>query len=153
MKYDIHQDEIIVKIPTQTITHTFQLIKEKVDRFSINDSDFIPLTNLRNLDEGFYEIIFESSTLTFYKKNVKTSNKYFYNSSLFYKFKNRDQYVLYSKSEYHKITKLRKNLIRLFPKYENNIKVFFESQSDLLKINYDLFIKNLITELNDSLSE
>ena len=153
MKYDIHDDEIIVIIPTQTRSYTIQLIKEKVDSFSINDSDFIPINNLTNHNNGFYEIIFKNSNLAFYKKNIKTSNKYFFDRSILYSFKNKDQYLLYFKGEYHKITKPRKGLIKLFPKYEKDINLFYKSQSELLKINYVLFIKKLMTELNDTIFE
>jgi hypothetical protein len=153
MKYDIHDDEIIVKIPTQTSSYTIQLVKEKVDSFSINDSDFISISNLTNDNNGFYEIIFKNSNLVFYKKNIKTSNKYFIDRSILYSFKSKDQYFLYFKSKYHKITKPRKDFIKLFPKHEKDINLFYKSQSELLKIDYDLFIKNLMTELNDTTSE
>lgn len=147
MKYDLHADEIIVKIPTQTITHTIQLIKENVERFTIKNSKFI------NLNNGFYEIIFKSENLSFYKKHIKTSNKYYSGRSIFYRFKNKTEYVLYFKNEYHSISKSKKNLIKLMPELKKEINSFYKSKNELLNINYNLFMQQLMAELNDIISK
>ena len=152
MKYDIHDDEIIVKIPTQTSAYTIQLIKDKVYGFSINDSNFISIRNLAN-NNGFYEVIFKNSNLAFFKKNIKTSNKYISGRSTFYSFKNKDEYLLRLKNQYHKITKSKKSLIRLFPENKREINSFYKSENKLLTLNYDLFMKNLMKELDTIISK
>lgn len=153
LKYDIHNDEIIAQIPTQTSSYTIQLIKEKVYRFSINDSNFIHLQNLTNHKNGFYEVIFKSSNLAFYKKSIKTSTKYISDRSTFYRFKNTNEYLLRLKNAYHKITKSKKSIIRLFPENKKEITSFYKSENKLLNLNYDLFIKNLMKELDTIISK
>ncbi|WOD43026.1 hypothetical protein [Hwangdonia lutea] len=147
LKYDIHADEIIIKIPTQTITHTIQLIKEHVERFSIKNSEFIALKN------GFYEIIFKSKNLSFYKKHIKTSNKYYSGRSIFYRFKGKTEYVLYFNNEYHSISKSKKSLIKLMPEFKKEINSFYKTKNELLNINYDLFMQQLVAELNNVISK
>jgi len=153
MKYDLHDDEVIIKIPTQTITYNIQLLKENIDSFSINGAEFIPINNLTNYGNGFYEVIFKSEHLSFYKKNIKTSNKYYSDRSIYYRFKNKDEYLLYFNNEYHKITKSKKSLIKLMPELKKDINSFYKSENELLKINYGLFMKKLMTELNTTISK
>lgn len=153
MKYDLHDDEIIIKTPTRTITHTIQLIKEKIDSFSINGAEFIALNNLTDHINGFYEVLFRSEDLSFYKKNIKSSNKYYSGRSIYYRFKNKDEYLLYFNDEYHKITKSKKSLIKLLPEHKKDINLFYKSESELLKINYGLFMKKLLIELNTTISK
>lgn len=153
MKYDIHDDELIVEIPTQTSSYTIQLIKEKVKSFSINGANFISIRNLTEDNNDFYEVIFKSLKLALYKKNIKTSNKYFSGRSTFYSFKNKDEYLLSLKNVYHKITKSKKSLIKLFPKYKNEINSFYKSEKELMTLDYDLFMRNLMKELNDIISK
>ncbi|WP_341216641.1 hypothetical protein, partial [uncultured Wocania sp.] len=152
MKYDIHNDEIIVEVPTQTNSFSIQLIKEKVYSFSINGSNFISIRDLTN-ENSFYEVIIESSKLAVYKKNIKTSNKYYSGRSMLYSFKSKDEYLLYFKNEYHKITKSKKSLIKLLPEYKKEISSLYKTQSELLNINYDLFIQKLVKELTNTLSK
>ncbi|MEE9363370.1 MAG: hypothetical protein V3U92_12300 [Cellulophaga sp.] len=153
MKYDILDDQIIIKIPTQTKSYIIQLIKEKIDSFSIKDSKFISIDNLTNHNDGFYEVIYKSSNLAFYKKNIKTSYKHYSGRSIVYSFKNKDEYLLYFKSKYYKSKKSKNFLIKLLPKYIKNINLFYKSQSELLNTNYAFFMKKLMTELNNTISK
>lgn len=149
IKYDLHEDEVILKIPTQTITHTIQLIKEKVDSFSINDSEFVFLTNVMGYKDGFYEIIFKSDDISMYKKNIKTSNKYYSGRSIFYSFSYKEEYLLLYKDKYHKIKKTKKSLTKILPDNKKEIDLFYKSQNELLRADYDLFAQRLMSELKN----
>lgn len=147
IKYDIHNDEVIVKIPTQTITLIVQLIKENVDKFSINNSEFI------HLQDGFYEVISKNKSLSLYKKHKKTSTKYYSGRFTFYRFnESKNEYFLYFNNEYYKISKSKKSLIKILPEYKNEINAFYKSQKELLNTNHDLFLKKLIIDLNNNIS-
>ena len=146
MKYDIHNDEIIVKIPTQTVTHIIQLIKENVNEFSINNSKFILL------QDGFYEVLSKTKTLSLYKKHKKTSTKYYSGRFIFYHFnKSKDEYLMYLNNEYQEITKSKNSFIKVLPEYKNEINLFYKSQNDLFNRDYDSFVKELISLLNNKL--
>jgi hypothetical protein len=146
MKYDIYNDEIIVRIPAQTVTPTIQLIKKNIDKFSINNSEFILLQGC------FYEVLFKTKILSLYKKHKKTSNKYYSGRFTFYHFnKSKDEYFLHLNNEYHEITKSKKSFIKVLPEYKNEINSFYKSQDDLFKANYDSFVQELITLLNNKL--
>jgi hypothetical protein len=146
MKYDIHNDEIIVRIPAQTVTPIIQLIKKNVNKFSINNSEFILL------QDGFYEVLSKTKTLSLYKKHKKTSTKYYSGRFTFYRFnKSKNEYFMYLNNEYHKITKSKNSFIKVLPEYKNEINSFYKSQDDLLKANYDHFVQELISFLNNKL--
>lgn len=148
MKYDIHNDEVIVNVPTQTDTRTVQLIKENINEFAIRNSEFI------HLQGGFYEIVSKTKALSLFKKHKKASSKYYSGRLTFYRFnKSKIEYLINVKSECHKISKSKKSLIKLLPEYKSEINLFYKSQNELLKTNYDLFMKTLIIDLNNIISK
>jgi len=150
MKYDINEDELIVRIPTQTLMQTIQLIKEKVEIFSMNESKFIALKNVSNYDYGFYQVLYDGEKMSLYKKNMKTSNKYYSGRAIFYNFSGKEEYFLYFKGEYHKISKSKKSIKKLLPEYNKEIDLFYKSQNQLLRRNYDLFVQKLVSTLNST---
>lgn len=148
LKYDIHNDEVIVKIPTQSTTRTIQLIKENINKFSINNSEFKLLQN------GFYEIISINKTLSLLKKHKKSSTKHYSGRLTFYRFsESKNEYYLNYNNVYHSISKSKRKLIKILPEYKSEINSFYKSQNDLLKTNHDLFMKKLIINLNNKISK
>lgn len=148
LKYDIHNDEVIAKIPTQSTPLTIQLIKENINNFSIGNSEF------KLLHDGFYEIISITKTLSLFKKHKKTSTKHYSGRLTFYRFnESKNEYYLYFNNNYHRVSKSKIKLIKALPDFKNEINSFYKSQNDLLKTNHDLFMKKLIVYLNDKISK
>lgn len=152
IKYNIYNDELIVKLPIQSGYSIIKLISEKVERFSINNHQFIRLSENNNSSSiknisGFYEITFQSKFLFFLKKYKKSKKKQLEKKFIYSEFKDNNEYFLYYNNEYYKI-KSKKDLIKLFPKQKKDINTFYNTNRISLKSNSDIFMKRLMKHLN-----
>ena len=159
MKYDLHEDELIVKLPYGSYHLFVKLIKEKIDEFSIKDfrTDISPkehrfITNslFKNNNEasslGFYEVIDETSSITLLKKHDKGRTDYISGLNRYSKFTDRNYFAILFKNNYYKIDS-KKDLIHLFPDFKNNISAFYRKERKLSKTNKDAFFTALVREI------
>jgi hypothetical protein len=157
MKYDLFEDQIIINLETQQGFSTFQLIKDLIDYFIIENKQFIQLTNNKvsnspNLISGFYEIYFSSSNFILYKKYFKNRIKFLESKVVFSEFRNKYEYYIFYNNTYYLID--RKNDFRkIFPSQMKIITSFYNKNKILLKSNYDLFMMQLSNKINNSINE
>ncbi len=152
MKYNIYDDELTIKLPIQSGYSIIKLISEKVEHFSINNHAFIRLSEKNNIDffekiVGFFEISFQNTLLTLYKKHKKTKNKQLGLKLTYAEFKDKNEYFLYYNDEYY-IIKSQKDLVQLFPKQKKDINTFYSINKVSLNSNPDIFMKKLIKRLS-----
>ncbi len=157
MKYDLFEDQIIINLPTQQGFSTFQLIKDLIDNFSINNKKFIQLTNNEvsnssNKISGFYEISFNSSNFILYKKYLKNRIKYLEYKVIYSEFINKYEYYIYYNNKYYLIEK-KGDFRKIFPIQMKVISSFYYSNKILLKSNYDLFMIQLSNKINNSIND
>ena len=143
LKYDISEELLLVNLPTYLGHSIILLLNSKLEKFNINNSKFIKLNGKSIGLNGFYEIIYESPELRFYKKNLKLSSKYIYKKKVYYRFDNNDYYLFFDSASYHRF-KSYKDLIRLFPELKKELNDYSKSHRKLKKSNYDLFMRELI---------
>lgn len=140
MLYDVYEDEIIIKLSTQSSLDVIQLIKEKIERFSINNKCFVRISN--NEKEGFYELLFKSNYLTLYKKHIKQRNQRLDEDFVYYVFKDKKEYTIKYNQKYYRI-KTKSDFSKIFPKQKKNINSFYKINKKLFKSDYDLFLNKL----------
>jgi len=153
MKYDLFDDQIIVNLTQETGKSMFQLIKEKVNYFTLDNRNFINIfekkvNNSSNYLNGFYEILIKNETLILYKKHKKIRIKQLENSIVYSEFKDSNEFYIFSNNDYN-IIKSKVDLIRVFPNYKKEINSFYKDNRILLKSDYDLFLINASKYLNN----
>jgi hypothetical protein len=155
MKYDLLEDQIIVNLFTNTGDNIFKLLSSKLNSFTINDSEFIKLSNtIVNSNEeikGIFQILFKDPGLILYKKNKKKAKKIIAKDYLYYKFKNDDQYYCYVDEKFYLINS-KKDWIKIFPKQKKVIQSFYNSNKILYQSNIDSFSVQLCQKLSNSIA-
>lgn len=155
MKYNIYNDELIVKLPVKSGFIVIQLIKEKVESFSINGHRFINISNTKNgmllSKSGFYEVLYESNLISFFKKYKKERSEHSDKKVIYYKFKDKNDRLINFKNNYKNI-KSKRDLINLFPKQKKKIDAFYNKRRFLRKSNYDTFLTQLMIELDNDMA-
>ena len=141
LKYDLDEDELIVNIPSTFESKTILLEKAQVKRFTIHQKNFI------NTEEGFLEIIHSSDSFSFFKKNTKEKKKKLDKSFLYYKFIEKDFYLLKKENSFYEI-KNKKDIYKLFPGNKKEIISFYKTNKGLQKSNLDRFYKLLCQQIS-----
>ncbi|MCF6349054.1 MAG: hypothetical protein L3J20_12265 [Flavobacteriaceae bacterium] len=157
MKYDIYDDQLIVKLPSQSGSNFIQLIKEKLSVFSIEAHQFIKISiskseNLPSNNFVFFEELYVSNELILYKDYNKIRNRRFLKKGFHYNiFKDRNEYYLHYKNKYF-LVKSKNSILNLFPNLAKEVSTFYKRNKKLLGSNIDMFYVNLIKKLSDLLS-
>ena len=146
LKYDLAEDNLIVKIPGKFEAFSIILEKHLIEKFSIGDHRFIHIK-----DHGFNEVLFSTTTISIYKKHIKTKKKKLDKSSIYYKFKDNNSYLLHYKDSYFKVNR-KKDFIKLFPKQKDFISSYFKTNRRMSKNNFDEFIAKLIQQLSNKVN-
>lgn len=138
IKYDVFEDNIIVKIPSINENYPLVLEKEKVSNFYLNRSLFINLNEYgfsRQLSIAQDFILYKK----YYKKRIsKTAAKFSY-----HKFKPDNTYFMHHKGAYTSIKK-KKDWLRLFPDKKNIIRNYYKVNSEKNKNTPDAFMMELL---------
>lgn len=140
MLYDVYKDEIIVRLSTQSSLDIIQLIKEKIESFSINNKLFVRVSN--NENQGFHEVLFKSNYLTLYKKHIKQRVQRSDEDFAYYVFKDKKNYIIKYNHNYYTI-KSKSDFFKIFPEQKKDINSFYKTNKTLFKSDYDLFLNKL----------
>ena len=155
LKYDVYRDILILNPHNASELIGISLVKEKVDSFSLYNRNFVKLNkeqyNLPSLTTGYYEVGENTSDFTFYIKHSKVINKTVREDGIFYHFKSKSNYFLaYKKTLY--VADSKSDIIKIFPNKKKYINEFYEMNREQRKTDLNLFMKNLMKYINNSLS-
>lgn len=157
LKYDVFNDQIIIKLSTEQKTTILQLFKEKVGAFQIGSKSFQHIKNLSIKDDsealsGFYEVVYNSSQIQLLKKYRKTQLREIRKRKLYfkYKFKTPYYYVMYNQNVYE--VKNQRDFIKIFPELKNMIQEVSVDRS-LRNSNPDAYMLAYINQINVLLSK
>ncbi len=152
MKYDIYEDELIVKLPTNSGFAVIQLSKENIEKFSISGHQFIKLSQVNNStfqsNTGFYEVLHQSNLIQLFKKYNKERSEHTDEKVIYSKFKGRTYFLVAYDDKYVNI-RAKRDMINLFPKQKKKINAFYHKRKSLRKSNYDSFLSQLMIEIGD----
>lgn len=151
-KYDIYDDQIIVKLPSQSGFNIIKLIKAKIISFNIFGKTFfnLPITDSKNNKEATYsfaEKLISNNSTSLYKKYFKVRKEKVGRDNMKYSsFKNKNHYILEHENKFH-IINSKKDLLEIFPDKKKEIKNFYNKNNSLKKLKYDLFLSNLVKSI------
>jgi len=149
MNYNIYDDVVLVKLNTNLVNHTFQLISEKIERFKITNSKFVRIegNSEENIDSGIYEVLItdRNTEITLLKKHkLKEKVNLDKGKVSVYTYKKKDSEFILKKSGELYLLKDRKDFREIFPKRKNHISRFYRDYRSLRRSDSDKFMTNLI---------
>ncbi|HMB64168.1 MAG TPA: hypothetical protein VKN36_13895 [Eudoraea sp.] len=149
VKYNVFDDELLVRLPDRLGGVTLQLFKDKVSDFVIDGHLFINLNNIppETGMNGFYEITFRDSQLTLLTKHLKKDYARKDRRNLYYEFLDiKKEHVLFYNGAYY-VIKSKKDLISLFPELKNEIDSFYKVARSLRNSDNDAFMQTLVKRM------
>lgn len=145
LKYDLLNDAIIVNLNSDFENRSIVLEKAYVNSFKLDGNLFINREN-----EGYLEVLHQSKSISFFKKNKKSKKKKLNESFLYYKFLEDDVYYVLLNDNLS-IIKNKKTLIQLLPHQKKNISTYYKKEKSLRKTNKAAFYKQLSNLLQPKL--
>ena len=146
LQYNLYSDELILRFYKGENLRTIQLIKDKVESFTVNKKYFVKV--IENAKPIFYEKLLSTGETHLYKRHYKTRQRHISESQVYYSFKKKDYHVIYHKGQYHTINGKR-NLLKIFPERKASINTFFSKNNRLYNLNRDAFLKSLLQHIRN----
>jgi len=149
LKYDLFNDQLVIRPYIESPYIQINLLKEKVDSFKIDNEKFINLKQTStNFKSGYYEEVIIGNNAVLYIKYNKEKNDVIRGYSVFIDYKSHSDYLLLKDNKFTLIND-KTELIKLYPNQKRKINDFFLMNKDLRKTNQVLFMKNLIQYINN----
>lgn len=156
LKYDVYEDEVLIRLVTRVGGGTLKLVKKYVESFQIDGHNFIKILpeDAPSLTAfGFYEVALESASFTLFNKYSKKSFDRKDRKSIYYEFLDGpSENVLYYMGTYT-IIKSKKDIVTLFPDLKREIDKFYNVARGLRKSNPDGFQISLMKRIEILLSQ
>ena len=147
LKYDIHNDVLVMQPAAGGNFTSVRLIAEKTAEFRIHNRKFINLefgiAKVPEFINGFYEENFVGNGFIFYVKHHKHAKEIIANQALFTDYTADDEFIIF-KNGYHKIGS-KNSIVKLFPELKNEINQYYSSNSNKSEIQ---FMESLFQYLN-----
>lgn len=149
LKYDIFNDQLVLRPYIESYYIQITLLKEKVDSFKIDNEKFVNLKEIpTNFKSGYYEEVRIGNNTILYIKYSKAQEKVIKDFSILIDYIPYFDYILLKENKFTLIND-KKEIIKLYPDQKRKINDFFLMSKDLRKTNQVLFMKNLIKYINN----
>lgn len=152
MNYSIYDDLVLVKLENNKVTHTFQLLREKVESFKIKNLEFVRIigNSKKNIVTGMYEVLVvkKEPQIRLLKKHRLLEKVNLSKGEVsVYTYKMRDSdFVLDNFGELI-LVENKRDFQAVFPEHKNKISNFYRDYRSLRKSNPDEFMTNLVNFL------
>jgi hypothetical protein len=155
IKYDVFNENIIVKLPFQETFKVVSLINDKVNEFTINNKKFVNIHTYFNKIKGsdfstFYEVISENNKIKILKLHKKEKNEKLDREYRYEVFKDKDEYYTIVFNDIYEL-KNKRDFIAILPDFKNQINSFYKAQKKLKKSDNEAFLKLLAVHFNNLL--
>ncbi len=149
LKYDLLEDNLLTQSSDNLSVFNVNLIPQFVDSFSIYNHNFVRLTGTKlNLpDNSFFEEAFVGKNLELYIKHNKKKKDKPLKGGIQYKFSESNYYVLKNAGKYSIVNSV-KDLRKILPQFEDQIKKYYKTYKTLYKSNRNVFMTNLVKYLD-----
>jgi hypothetical protein len=151
LKYDLLEDNLLTRSDDNLSIFNVKLIPDFVNSFSIYNRNFVRLTdtNLNLSGNGYFEVAVLGNELQLYIKHTKKKKDRALNSGIQYRFSEADFYLLKSDGKYS-IVSSPKDMRKILPQKEEEIRAFYKSYKKLYKSNPNVFMANLVKYIDGS---
>lgn len=152
LKYDLYKD-LLVFNPTNAIsTIACNLIRHKVDSFSIYNKKFVYLNPSKNTPnfEGYYQKIKHNRNFILYIKYDKNRRNIIKDDKVYYSYVPNYVFWLYYHQTHREISSIN-DVSDVFPALSEKIHNFHQSNKLLQKANPPLFYQKLMLYINNLL--
>lgn len=150
LKYDVYDDELLMRVDRRVGGSVLQLYKAKIDRFTISGHDFIKIEDSK-IKSGFYEIALERPLFSLLKKHRKNIIEQLGKKLIFYDFEDgKKDCFLYYQQNYHSIKKVS-DLTELFPEQAEQLKSYDKNQNS--NVDFDELLEDLLVHLDTLLNK
>jgi len=135
LKYNVFDDELIIKLKNKSGETVMQLIKNDLDGFTINDHHFYKFNNVTG--DGinsyrFFEVIKKNKHFLLIKKHSKRKIKKLDKNVIYFEYKDRKpRYYIIQNGTSHEL-RSKNDFASIFPEHKNEIREFIsKSKSDM----------------------
>lgn len=149
LKYHVYDDLLVIKLENRGKTAIFQLISDKVDRFSLNGRSFVHVKDAsEELLSGFFEIQNEKNEKVLLKKHRRKKKSRLDKTSTYYEFSKEDGYYLLKSNDVFYSFNSKKELHELFPEAKKEINSFYNEKRALQKKDREAFVNSIFLKLS-----
>ncbi|MCP4976014.1 MAG: hypothetical protein GY931_07610 [Maribacter sp.] len=151
MKYDILEDNLIIRSNDKLNHFQIKLISENISQFKIHNKNFIRVMdeNLNMEGNGFLEAALQGEKVSLYIKHVKKRKRQTVDNVLQYRFYQDNYYVVQYNGKYHIIHSI-KDLKEVIPDKYKEIRNFQKQNKTLYRNNLDRFMTVLVKFLDEN---
>lgn len=148
MRYNIFDDALIVQLETTDGLKIVQLVRDKVERFTLHGSTFANFQKVKGgRIGGFYEILFEEDRITLVKKHARKINEKRDRQVSYYEFEPVDGHYAFTYQDDIYLLGNRNDLEKIFPSYRDEIRAYYRNNRSVLRSRPDSFYISLFREL------
>lgn len=155
LKYDIYRDILVLNPFGQSENIGISLLQNKIASFSINDLNFVTIDrkieSVPEFTAGYYEENKVAADFVFYIKHRKIQQKTLSETGVYYTFKEDNAFFIDLKGTIYQI-KGKNDILKLFPEQKKQINGFYLMNREQRKSDLNLFMKNLMKYISNSLS-
>ncbi|MBS7252903.1 hypothetical protein [Flavobacterium branchiicola] len=156
LKYDIHQDQLIFKQKDQTDNLAINLIKDKVNFFSIKNKKFVNLKSealkFPSIINGIYEENYVGDLVSLYIKHHKEKIKVFQSDGVYYNYIYKTDYIIKYNNYFYKVDS-QKEVKKIFPSVKKEINNYYKVDKKLEHSDKTQFMENLTKQINSFLKK
>jgi hypothetical protein len=149
LKYDLFEDQLLLKHQTPSISPTLIVDSYKVSSFEINGHQFKNIQQLINGSSkplGFLEIILTNDSLVLYKKLKKRIRTKTNDKTRYYEFKEDNAYYIFYNDSFFRL-KNSANISTIFPNYISQLKTIESQYRSIKKDDPETYLVSVLRDL------
>lgn len=136
VKYNIYDDLLLVKLPSQRGETEFQLLSNRLESFLLDSKKFISVYEIDSEFSGIYQLLYEGPELQLLKEHRLSEKRISRRELIHYEFKSRSpQYFFKYKKNYYELN--RGNLLELFPEHKSQVREYYRDYRKQRKVQRD----------------
>ncbi len=150
LKYNVHDDQLLLRAVDKVGGGTIQLFKEGVTGFQLGKRTFTRLDNNMSVVlgvTGYFEVKMKNGFFDYYTKHQKKVFKRKDRNLLYHEFVDDKQvHLLFYNDKFHRLNG-KKDLVTIFPDLQTEIDAFYRVAKSLRNEDYDGFMLSLMNRV------
>ncbi len=148
MKYDLYEDNVVIKYNKYVGWSILQLTKDRIDNFTINGDFFVNVKDEKTkVKKGFYKVLLKNQFYTLLKRHSKRKSNRIISGNAYSEFTLKTNYVLLYNETYTRVQN-KADIITVFPAYKKEIRAFKNVEKKSGKSNSDNYLISILQPLH-----